>query len=124
MVSQRFNRLLSRPDPSLRPYGSVTFQVDKDRKGELPPSLIDKYLLKRAAGFKSVCFQSHSAVDEGLESWNRRFFRIKLPQIAAVLAKYHAQLEVEVFEGGGHMFFFLIRNSLRMMTYSIVSSSQ
>ena len=42
MVNQRFNRLLSCPDPSLRPYGSVGLLVDKDRKGCLPPSQIDR----------------------------------------------------------------------------------
>ena len=42
MVSQRFNRLLSRPDPILRPYGSVEVLVDKDRKGSLPTSQVDR----------------------------------------------------------------------------------
>ncbi len=42
MVSQRFNRLLSLPDPSLRLYGSVTFNVGRHYKGSLPPSLIER----------------------------------------------------------------------------------
>ncbi|CAL8460902.1 g433 [Coccomyxa elongata] len=65
MVNQRFNRLLSRPDPILKPYGSVEISVDVDREGSLPPSLIDRYILKRAAGFTRVCFQSHCAVGQG-----------------------------------------------------------
>ena len=42
MVCQRFNQLLSFPDPNLRLYGSVTFNVDMEAKGSLPPWLIGR----------------------------------------------------------------------------------
>ncbi|BDA42034.1 hypothetical protein COCOBI_02-8350 [Coccomyxa sp. Obi] len=113
MVSQRFNRLLSWPDPSQRLQGSVTVNVDRDRKGSLPPSLIDRYLLQRAAGFDRVCFQSWSARQEGQQDWETRrqdwttmhnFFAGSLPQLAAVFALYHVQMEIAVL-GGGLIFF-------------------
>ncbi|BDA42031.1 hypothetical protein COCOBI_02-8320 [Coccomyxa sp. Obi] len=108
MVNQRFNRLLSWPDPSLRPYGSVSIVVDDDddQEGSLPPSLIEKYIVKRAAGFKRVCFQSGCAVGEGQPSriLMHKFFAASLPQIAALFAKYHVELDIEVFQGG-HLLF-------------------
>ncbi|BDA42032.1 hypothetical protein COCOBI_02-8330 [Coccomyxa sp. Obi] len=77
-----------------------------DSRGELRPSLIGSYLLKRAAGFTRVCFQSWIAYEEGQENWNTMhyFFRVTLPQLAAVFAKFHVQLEIIVHQGG-HVFF-------------------
>ena len=133
MVNQKFNRLLSRPDPSLRPYGSVELLVDKNGKGSLPASqivrylsgphfllvlvhprsllletgvsinnfpLVGRYLLKRAPGFTRVCFQSYCATDEGHQDWEamHRFFRVSLPQLAAVFEKYRVPLEIVIFK--------------------------
>ncbi|BDA42036.1 hypothetical protein COCOBI_02-8370 [Coccomyxa sp. Obi] len=52
-------------------------------------SLIKRYFLKRAAGFRRVCFRSWSAYKEETESWDvmHEFFAASIPQLAAVFAK-------------------------------------